>query len=191
VRLFVAVELEDDAARRVSQISAQLRQRVEHRAPSARLTWIPPERMHLTVRFIGEVDERRAEAIRAQLSPPLATPVFDLRLEGTGAFPPRGPARVLWAGVTQGIDELIALEREASLRLVGCDVPLENRPYRPHLTLARVRDAKGLETAGLFDGLDEPIDTIPVRTITLFSSRLSPKGPTYLPLQSTGLTWKK
>jgi 2'-5' RNA ligase len=58
------------------------------------------------------------------------------------------------------------------------------------LTLARVRDAKGLRTQTLFDGLDGTLGATAVRTITLFQSRLSPKGPTYVALQSTRLRWK-
>jgi 2'-5' RNA ligase len=190
VRLFVAIEIEEGVAEQIVRLSNELRRRVETRAPSARLTWVPRERLHLTIRFIGEVDEPRAEEIRAALASPLDTPAFELALEGAGAFPEHGPPRVLWAGITHGARELISLEREVSSRLAQRDIPAEGRPYRPHLTLARVRDAKGLRTQTLFDGLDGTLGASAVRTITLFQSRLSPKGPTYLPLQSTILRWK-
>ena len=187
MRLFVAIEIEEGVAEQIVRLSSELRRRVETRAPSARLTWVPRERLHLTVRFIGDVDEPRAEEIRAALASPLDTPVFELALEGAGAFPEHGSPRVLWAGITHGERELIALEREVSSRLARCEIPAEGRPYRPHLTLARVRDAKGLRTQTLFDGLDGTLGVTAVRTITLFQSRLSPKGPTYLTLQSTNL----
>ena len=190
MRLFVAIEIEEAVAEQILRLSDELRRRVETRAPSARLTWIPRERLHLTLRFIGEVDDPRAEDIRAALAPPLDTQAFELTFEGAGAFPGRGSPRVLWTAIAHGEGELIALEREVSARLAPCGIPAEGRPYRPHLTLARVREPNGLRTSALFDGLDRTLGTTAVRTITLFQSRLSPKGPTYLALQSTHLRWK-
>jgi len=189
VRLFVAIEIEEGLAKQIVRLSDELRRRVEARAPSARLTWVPRERLHLTIRFIGEVDEPRAEQIRTALASPLDTPAFELTFEGAGAFPGHGAPRVLWAGITHGERELDDLEREVSARLARCGIP-EGRPSRPHLTLARVRDPKGLRTGTLFDGLHGTLGATAVRTITLFQSRLSPKGPTYLALQSTNLRWK-
>jgi RNA 2',3'-cyclic 3'-phosphodiesterase len=191
LRLFIAIEIEEGVAKQVVQLGEELRRRVELRARAARVTWVPRERLHLTVRFIGEVDETRAEDIRAVLAPALGTPAFDLTLEGAGAFPAHGQPRVLWTGITQGAGELIELEREVSARLLPCGIPAEGRPYRPHLTLARVREAAGLKTGTLFDGLSGTLGTTAVRAITLFHSRLSPKGPAYVPLQSTDLRWKK
>jgi 2'-5' RNA ligase len=187
VRLFVAIELADDITARLAQLSDELRRRVEQRAPAARLTWVPRERLHLTVRFIGEVNDSHAAAIRDRLAPPLDTAAFDMFFDGAGAFPPHGPPRVLWAGIAAGSAPLAALEREVTARLRECGIPPEKRPYRPHLTLARVRQAHGLGTGGLFDGLDGAIGTSPVAAITLFQSQLSPKGSRYLRLQSTNL----
>ena len=187
MRLFVAIELEEPVAERIVQLGDQLRRRVEARAPHARLTWIPRDRLHLTVRFIGEVEETRSDEIRAALAWPLDARGFDVTFEGAGAFPMHGSPRVLWAGITHGETELIALEQEVSARLRRCGLPVEDRPYRPHLTLARVREAKGLRTDTLFEGLHGTLGTTAVRAITLFQSRLSPKGPAYLRLQSADL----
>jgi 2'-5' RNA ligase len=90
---------------------------------------------------------------------------------------------VLWAGVASGRDELLAAEREISARLARLGIPKEVRPYSPHLTLARVREPAGLRSARLLDGLtDQSLGTVRVDAITLFHSKLSPKGPTYTPL---------
>jgi RNA 2',3'-cyclic 3'-phosphodiesterase len=190
VRLFVAVEIDERVAEQVMAVSDELRRRIEARAPAARLTWVPRERLHLTLRFIGEVDESRAAQIAGALQPPLEIEPFDMVIDGAGAFPPRGAPRVLWAGIVRGEPELIALERQVTARLLPCGVSPDDRPYRPHLTLARVREASGLRTTGLFQDLPGVTGASAVRTITLFQSRLSPKGPTYLPLQSTTLRWK-
>jgi 2'-5' RNA ligase len=188
MRLFVAVELPATALRAATQVSEALRQRVVEAAPRARLTWIPPERLHLTVRFIGEAGSDRAAAIVEALSAPFATPAFAFSLSTPGAFSTRGAPGVLWLGVDSGADELRQLEQDVSSRLEDIGVPREHRPYTPHLTLARVRDPQTLRVRALLDGLVTP-DHAPglVDAITLFESRLSPKGPTYAAIHRTRL----
>ena len=133
--------------------------------------------------FIPDVN-----AIRDALGSPLAFEAFDLTVAGAGAFPPKGSPRVVWAGLTENRGRLLAIEREVSERLARCGILSEDRPYNPHLTLARVREAAGLRSAPLVDGLSEVVlGVTPVDAITLFESCLSPKGPTYVALQRTAL----
>jgi 2'-5' RNA ligase len=94
---------------------------------------------------------------------------------------------VLWAGIEEGVEGLQALEREVTERLGACGVPPEDRPYRPHLTLARVREPDGLRPDPLFEGLNDALGTSRVEAITLFHSKTSPKGPEYTALQRTPL----
>jgi 2'-5' RNA ligase len=183
MRLFIAADIGDALAARALELIGELRKRAEHHAPGARVTWLAAGRLHITLTFIGEVDDARGAAIAAALTPPIPGEPFELTLEGTGAFPKSGPSRVLWAGVGRGRDELIAAQRHVSARLMPLGVPLEERPYSPHLTLARVREASGLRPAALFDGLlDRRLGTTRIDAITLFQSKLSPNGPTYVPL---------
>jgi 2'-5' RNA ligase len=183
VRLFVAAEIGEAVAVRAAELSRELQQRAADAAPSAKVTWIPADRLHLTVRFIGEVDDVRAAAIRDALEAPLGIAPFSLTLAGAGAFPTGGAPRVLWAGVATGRDELLLAEREITLRLASIGVPADQRAYSPHLTLARVRDPAGLRSPRLLDGLtDTTLGTVRIDAITLFHSKLSPKGPTYTPL---------
>ena len=122
------------------------------------------------------------------LEPPLDLNPFDLTVSGVGAFPPKGFPRVVWAGLTGGRDRLLTVERSVSERLAQAGVPREERPYSPHLTLARVRDAAGLRSVALVGDFREvSLGTTTVDAITLFESRLSPKGPTYVPLARTPL----
>lgn len=183
MRLFVAVEIGEALAARAAELSRTLQRRAGDSAPRARVTWVPPDRLHLTVRFIGEIDDARAAAVGEALEPPLNVAPFDLALAGAGAFPKSGSPRVLWVGVASGREELVAAEREISARLARLGIPEEERPYSPHLTLARVREPAGLRSARLLDGLtDQSLGTVHVDAITLFHSKLSPKGPTYTPL---------
>jgi 2'-5' RNA ligase len=186
VRLFVAAEIGTALAGRAADLIADLQKRVASLAPGAKVTWVPRDRLHLTIRFIGEVDETVGVAIRTALEAPLDVPPLDLTLAGAGAFPRSGPPKVLWAGVDHGRDALIATEREINARLAPLGIVGEERPYTPHLTLARVREPAGLRSTPLLDGLREgPLGTTVIDAITLFQSRLSPKGPTYIALART------
>jgi 2'-5' RNA ligase len=188
VRLFVAAEIEPAVARHLAQVSGELRARVEARAPRARLTWVAADRLHFTLRFIGEVDESGAAAIARALEPALATAAFDLTIDAIGVFPAKGPPRVIWAGVDAGRDGMASAEQEVSARLATCGIAPEARAYSPHLTLARVRDPGGLRSRHVVEGAPRAaIGTTRVDAITLFQSHLSPKGPTYVALQRTPL----
>lgn len=188
MRLFVGVELDPEVAAAAASLAAELQRRAVRLAPDARITWIPQDRLHLTIRFIGDTDEQSARAIRAVLEPAVEIQPSGLTIAGTGAFPPKGAPRVLWAGLGAGREALHHVEAEVSQRLESAGVPREERPFSPHLTLARVREASGLRSSELFDGLtDTALGTTQVEAITLFESRLSPKGPTYVPLQRTML----
>ena len=188
MRLFVAVEIEPQVVARLAACVDELRRRVETRAPQARVTWVPADRLHVTVRFIGEVDEEQSTRIQSALAPPTGIAPFVLVCRGVGTFPERGAPRVIWAGIGDGADGLAVLEREVSSRLSACGISPEERGYQPHVTLARVRDARGLQTRSLTDGfVDRPFGTSRVVAITLFHSRPSPQGAVYVPLQSTSL----
>jgi 2'-5' RNA ligase len=187
MRLFVAIEMNRSVEEVAREVIADLCGRVARLAPRARVTWSNPERIHVTVRFIGEADEARVQNIRAALGPTIDAPAFDVTVEGVGAFPLRGAPRVFWAGLTDGRDNLLEVERAVSQRLESL-VPAEDRPYSPHLTLARVKEPGNLSRAALFEGLaTRQFGRVHVDAITLFESRLSPKGATHVPLQRSAL----
>jgi 2'-5' RNA ligase len=187
MRLFVAIELGDAVRTRAASLVDDLRRRAERQTPHARLTWVAPERMHLTLRFIGETAQEKAGDVIAALRAPLAMRPFVVRWEGLGAFPPRGAPRVLWVGVARGLDRLREAESLVSARLEAVGLAREARPYNPHLTLARVREPAGLKPASLFEGHPGHLGDTRVGAITLFQSHLSPKGPAYTALQRTPL----
>ena len=188
MRLFVAVDA-GVAAARAGPLLDDLRQRAARLSPRARITWVAPSRLHLTVRFIGHADAARAAEIQAVMATPLETRAFELGFAGLGAFPPSGKPHVLWAGIAAGEADLQRIEREVSARLATVGIPPEDRAYRPHLTLARIREAAGLRAATLFAGLEQAsLGAARCEAITLYESRLSSNGPTYLPLVRTPLS---
>jgi 2'-5' RNA ligase len=179
MRLFVGVELDEASRSMAARVAAQLR---EDLGSGLRASWVPPENYHLTVRFIGHVPDDRAPAILDALAPPIHSSPFDVTLAGCGSFPPRGPARVLWIGVTQGLASLAALHDELDRRLAPFGFEPEKRPFSAHLTLARLKDTGRTHTGRIAEILRSvpagPVAFHVART-TVFESRLSPKGSTY------------
>jgi 2'-5' RNA ligase len=189
MRLFTAIELDRSVLRAAGELVDELRRRVELAAPRARIGWVTPERMHVTVRFIGHRDEASSTRIGEVLAAPIAVRPFALTIEHLGAFPASGRPRVVWVGLSGDRQRLISVEREVTGRLAAVGVPPDDRTYSPHLTLGRVKEASGLKTTEIFRGLDTVVlGTTSVEAITLFESRVSSKGPTYIALQRTTLT---
>jgi RNA 2',3'-cyclic 3'-phosphodiesterase len=188
MRLFVGISIASAVLERIAECVDELRRRVEARAPRARISWVAADHLHVTVRFIGEAGETEAQRIASSLAPVLRVAPFDVAFQGVGTFPDRGAPRVFWAGIGAGAEQLMSIEREVTTRLVACGIDPEQRDYRPHVTLARVREHAGLSGRELLDGLaDRSFGDSTVDAITLFQSRLSPRGSVYVPLQSTEL----
>jgi 2'-5' RNA ligase len=149
----------------------------------AQVKWTTPETMHITLLFLGEVDDRELHSIcRAVKEVAASEPPFPMRVSGVGAFPtPRRP-KILWAGITDGADELRRLYDKLEVRLLdlGC-YRKEERGYTPHLTLGRVQReadeftlAKELPGRLAWDGGRTVVDEVLV-----FSSVLERDGPVY------------
>lgn len=139
--------------------------------------WVTDEQLHLTLRFIGEVDRHQARDIHAALGA-VHHPRFDLAVSGLGAFDRRGQVEVIWAGVTPH-DAVKALHRKVDQALTRAGVEPDRRAFSPHITLARIKRGAGpvrhlIEQSG---GLStEPFG---VDQFILYESQLTPEGPIY------------
>ena len=144
--------------------------------PDAR--WIPPEQLHLTLCFIGEVSGSAFLDIREALEEIKVAP-FSLRLQGVGFFPPRGLPRVIWAGIEKS-EPLLALQRKITTRLFQLGVELENRKFSPHITLARLHQTSATRV-GKYMGTHGLLGSEPfvVDSFLLYSSVLGRKGATH------------
>ena len=175
MRLFTAIEL-TDAAR--AAIAAEQKRVVEALdRESVRLRLVRPDQMHLTLVFIGEVDEGRGAAIAAVMAADIPIAPFRIGLGGVGAFPPRGAPRVLYMDVVEGADAAIELHQFVSDRLAQVAVPRDQRKFRPHLTLGRWRDSRPSDRPR--SSTRAEITALDATSVTLFQSRLSPTGPAY------------
>lgn len=185
MRLFVGVELADPVRAAAAEVAERLRPRLQRSRTKVDARWIAPENLHITVWFLGEVTDDRADAIVGALQPAFSTPAFDLHVRGCGAFPPSGAPRVFWLGLTSGVDSLRRIYDEVEDRFAPLGFASEKRAYIPHLTIARVKDVHGASPRQLRETLTAmPADcgSCRVEAVTLFRSRLSPKGASYEPL---------
>ncbi len=168
IRLFAALALPEEVRQRLALVRAPL--------PGAR--WAPPENMHVTLRFIGEVEAPVATDIDALLSR-VTAPAFDIRLAGLGTFGSRGRVRALWAGLEKS--ELLAhLQAKIEVVCVNAGLPPEGRKFHPHITLARCRnvpEAPAVEFAATYGGFGLP--AVPVSAFTLYSSHMGRSGAVY------------
>jgi 2'-5' RNA ligase len=182
MRLFVAVEI-DDAARRVAAAAVEAWRLAI--GPALKARWVPPENMHVTVRFIGYVDGDRAPALIEALQAPLDIQPFDIELGGCGVFPPSGPPRTLWIGLRDGLPGFTSMRDALDERLRPFGFTPEPRPFNPHLTLARIKDAPkgaGRAVRDVLRAVTLPLTRSHVSRATIFQSHLSPKGPRYEPV---------
>src|SRR5262245_2297509 len=134
MRLFIAVDL-DDAAR--DAIAAEQKRLVAAIGSRGGLRSVRADHMHLTLVFMGHVDDAKGPEIAAVTSETVAQAAFDLAFGGVGVFPPHGRPNVLWVGVTDGASEVTSVQREMASRVERFGIELERRPFHPHLTLAR------------------------------------------------------
>jgi 2'-5' RNA ligase len=187
MRLFVAVGLSDEARQAI--VTEQQRIAAALGAAKSTLRWVKPEHAHLTLVFIGDVEDARVPALADAMRADVALPPFEMVLEGEGVFPPRGAPRALWVGVTQGADPLSGVQREIARRIGALGIALEDRPFHPHLTLARWRDARASDRErALSVQARGAIARFRVDRAVLFQSRLSSAGPTYTALAHANLT---
>jgi 2'-5' RNA ligase len=189
-RLFLAVDIDDTARSAIGRISSELRLLVP---PGASVSWVRPERMHLTLHFFGAADAVLEQQIRDALAGLALQAPFDLSFDGLGWFPPRGAPRVLWLAARDGVAELQRLHQLFLESFREANGPREVRatiPYRPHLTLARFRPttARGAIKKLEIKGFPASAGPCRIDRVTLYESRLSPAGPTYVRLAETLLT---
>jgi RNA 2',3'-cyclic 3'-phosphodiesterase len=188
MRLFVAVDIDDRTRARVARVIDALRSVMEETGSASRVSWIAPDRLHLTLQFIGEVSEHVAAAIQVRLRPPFDHPLFEMRFNRIGTFPPGGRPRVVWLGIHRGADGLAGLHEEVQRRLEDVAFRRESRAFSPHLTVGRFKqggtraDVERLTRVAFGRAGGCTIDHV-----TLYQSRLSPRGPTYTPLLVTPL----
>jgi 2'-5' RNA ligase len=175
VRLFIAVPLPPELADRAAALLP---------AALPALKRVRPELMHLTLAFLGWTrDDRLDDVIEAARAGVAGHSSFDLAFAGAGHFPATGRPRVVWLGIGEGKEPLDGLAESVGAELRRRGLAFDDRPFAPHLTLARVRDdATGPEArtvAAAVGSVTLPDLRTHVDRIAVVESVLSPKGPRY------------
>jgi 2'-5' RNA ligase len=188
VRLFAAVDLsaetQGEMAAEQKRLTASLGQ------GAAALKWVRPDHAHLTLVFLGEVDAGRVAPLVDTVGADIDAPAFEVVFSGIGVFPSHGAPRVLWMGISAGEAQLKALQRELAARVSAHEIVLQDRAFHPHLTLARwarsrPSDRRRALAIGRSAGVRQRVEWA-----TLYESRLSSSGATYVPLTRANLTRK-
>jgi 2'-5' RNA ligase len=170
VRLFVAVDLPDEVREKI------LHSQQEIAKSRARLTLVDPGIIHLTLKFIGEMPEGKVPEICDALRTVRRDP-FQVRVQGVAGNNPRQP-RVIWCRLLDR-GELAALNAKVEEVLAPLGIPRENRAFRPHATLARVREFHKSLTEQMKPLCDTEFGSFTVNGFTLKQSTLTPRGPVY------------
>ena len=188
-RAFIALGLNDP-------VRAALVEEIERLRPlSKAVAWVPPQNLHVTLKFLGEESEERlAEVVVALGEVGAALAPFSLTIHGLGAFPGMERPRILWAGVAEGALEVRSLQGRIEAALERRGFARESRPWHPHLTIGRVfderrwrRDAGPDLRAALARGATTRFGAVPIARVSLMRSDLSPAGARYRELRGVDL----
>lgn len=145
--------------------------------PVRGIVWTRPEQLHLTLRFLGDVDVSLGETLEAALARVQVEP-FVLPVAGVGSFPPRGPARVIWVGIGQGHPRLYQLRQQIDDTLLATGVAFDVRFFQPHVTLGRVKEGVPPGAVMQFLKRHREFEAAPIRAeaFRLYASTLHPSG---------------
>lgn len=175
--MFYAVELPEEFKARFAEHIERLREA----APDVKASWERPEKIHITVKFVGEIEAARVgELSEAAVRVAAQTEPFDLTIGGTGAFHTQGNPRVLWVGVEDESGGLARVQARLEDECSALGFPRETRPFHPHLTVARLRATAGAKQLGTLHRATafEPA-SFRVGELVLMRSELGPGGSKY------------
>ena len=184
VRTFIAIEMPPEVREYLDRCQDRLR------GAGGKVRWVRTDLIHLTLVFLGEVAVEQLDALGAAVEGAVAgVSPLALRAAGAGQFPPRGRPRVIWIGFDEPTGALLALQKAVADATVPFAEKVETRPYRPHLTLGRVRTGGDLHrlSAAVADMADRQGPQFDADEIVVMQSTLSPQGPTYSPLSRVAL----
>ena len=181
IRSFIAVEVPQHLRAKLEEVQRELKR------ADADVRWVRPESIHLTLKFLGSISGEELEKLAGVIAPiiPLWAP-FEVRLHGLGCFPSSRSPRIVWVGIEQGSAEASSLQKAVENQAAGVGFPPETRPFKPHLTLGRIRSSKGKDSLAqaVENRRDVAIGSFWVNEVYLFKSELKPSGAIYTKLRT-------
>lgn len=182
IRAFIAVHLPGSVRDTLAETARALAGRV----PPGAVRWVRPEHMHLTLVFLGDTPTAKLTAVQQAMDAATGSVApFTLYTTGIGCFPNARRPRVIWVRLSGEEERLVELKRGLDAALAPLGWPPEEKPFRAHLTLGRVKDEQAARGADWTT--DVPHLPVPVDAIHLIESRLTSSGPVYSVRYSSGL----
>ncbi len=184
IRSFLAIELPKPILRKIEEVQGDLR------STRADVRWVNPEKIHLTLKFFGNIEESRIEPIFKSIEEPIRNTLpFSLEVRGVGAFPHLRNPRVIWMGLVDGREVLVSFQKQIETQLEKIGFQPEDRPFHPHLTLGRMKSSRGKEelVGRMERHKEEEFGDFQVERVILFKSDLKPSGPIYTLLKEIKL----
>lgn len=188
LRLFIAIELPGSVLSALNQVQHSL----QRETALARLRWVRPEGIHLTLKFLGETPEERRADIEAAITRAAAgIPPFELHLGNIGRFGSKNSPRVVWIDVAGETEALTRLQSQIEREVSPLGFPSETRAFSPHLTLARVPPERARDVAAPLDDamsrVAVPEASFQATEVSLMRSQLQRGGAVYTQLFAAGL----
>jgi 2'-5' RNA ligase len=184
IRSFLAIELPKLILRKIEEVQRDLR------STHADVRWVNPEKIHLTLKFFGNIEESRIDPIFKSIEEPIRnTPPFSLEVKGVGAFPQLRNPRVIWMGLVDRKAILNPFQKQIETQLEKIGFQPEDRSFHPHLTLGRMKSNRGKEelVGRIEKHREEEFGDFLVGRVILFKSDLKPLGPIYTLLKELKL----
>jgi len=184
-RLFISLDLPQAVKEAAGEVQRRLQETQASRNVRWDISWTKPEGMHLTLKFLGEVEARQAQEVRevlAEAGRPFRP--ITIQVEELGSFPTMQTPRVIWLGIKEPSGELIRLQKRVDQVLAPLGFPPEARDFHPHLTLGRVKSPKGREVLvqALQDRKAVCLGEWRLEELDLLRSVLQPGGAVYTKL---------
>jgi len=184
IRSFLAIELPEPILKKIGEVQGDIR------STHTEVRWTNPEKIHLTLKFFGNIEESRIDPIFKSIEEPIRNTLpFSLKVRGVGAFPHLKNPRVIWIGLVEEKGILTSFQKQIETQLEKVGFQPENRPFHPHLTLGRMKSSRGKEelVERMEKHREEEFGIFKVERVILFKSDLRPSGPIYTPLRELSL----
>lgn len=186
IRAFLAIEPPEDVLQAVDLLQEKLKKEIK-----GKISWTRSQGNHITLKFFGNIDKDDIKSICAVVGKQVAlVPPLSLTIEKLGVFPDARRPRVLWLGTTGDVEKLAALQIRLESDFEGIGFERENRPFRAHLTLGRIKIPQ--EITGISESLNKYNDftagEFSCKELILFQSKLTPQGVIYTKLEKFSLS---
>jgi len=179
MRLFIAIDIDEEIRKALGNLQRQLQRKADFGRGDVK--WVKPELIHLTLKFLGDVDDKKAPLVCDTVKDVAGRhESFELNIESVGYFGGRS-AKVLWVGTSADRNKLFDLHKDLDERLALAGFPAEGREFSGHLTLCRIKSsAAGFKLAAASEDFkDLRLGVMSADSVSVYQSQLTPAGPVY------------